>query len=443
MKLDELKGLLKEGGVVGAGGAGFPAYAKLSEKADTIILNCAECEPLLRLHRQVLEKNTFEILSALDYVAKSVGAENIIIGIKASYTAALEALRACKDSFPHIKVSEMKSFYPTGDEVILIYETTGRVVPPGGLPIAVGTIVYNVETMLNAYNVIKNKKPVTSKYVTITGEVANPITVEVPLGITVKELVDLAGGATTKEPAFINGGPMMGKLVSQYDVVTKTTNAIVVLPKNHHVINKKTANISIDMKRAMASCCQCRMCTDLCPRHLIGHPINPSEFMRSASSGDTQNTAALIDTMFCSQCGICEMYACGQGLSPRTLIGEYKARLRKEGIKPPQGVEPEPVPKARSYRRVPTYRLVTRLGLGKYDRPAPYTDISYNPHKVKVMLSQHIGAPAKLLVSEGESVRCGQVVANVPSDALGAFIHASIDGKVTNVNDKFIIIEAE
>jgi len=443
MKLDELKGCLKENGVVGAGGAGFPAYAKLSDKADTIILNCAECEPLLRLHRQVLERNTFEILSALDFVAKSVGAENIIIGIKASYTAALEALRAQKDSFPHIKVSEMKSFYPTGDEVILIYETTGRVVPPGGIPIAVGTIVYNVETMLNAYNAIKNKKPVTSKYVTITGEVANPITVQVPLGITVKELVDLAGGATTKDPAFINGGPMMGKLVSQFDVVTKTTNAIVVLPKNHHVINKKTANISIDMKRAMAACCQCRMCTDLCPRHLLGHPINPSEFMRSASSGNTQNTEALIDTMFCSQCGICEMYACGQGLSPRTLIGEYKAGLRKEGVKVPQNVEASPVPKARKYRRVPTYRLVTRLGLGKYDRPAPYEDIEYKPKKVKLMLNQHIGTPGTLLVSEGESVKAGQLVASVPADALGVNIHASIDGRVTNVTDKFIIIEAE
>ena len=443
MKLDELKSLLKENGVVGAGGAGFPSYAKLSDKADTVILNCAECEPLLRLHRQVLEKNTFEILSALDFVAKSVGAENIIIGIKSSYTAALEALRAQQDSFPHIKVSEIKSFYPTGDEVVLIYETTGRVVPPGGIPIAVGAIVYNVETMLNAYNAIKNKKPVITKHVTITGEVAKPITVQVPLGITIRELVELAGGATTKDPAFINGGPMMGSLVSQFDVVTKTTNAIVVLPKNHHVINKKTANISIDMKRAMAACCQCRMCTDLCPRHLLGHPINPSEFMRSASSGNTQNTVALINTMFCSQCGICEMYACGQGLSPRTLIGEYKARLRKEGIKIPQGVEADSIPESRNYRRVPTYRLVTRLGLGKYDRPAPFEDIEYKPKKVKIMLNQHIGAPAKLVVAEGESVKAGQLVANVAGEALGVNIHASIDGKVAHVTEKFIVIEAE
>lgn len=442
MSFSELKTLLKEGGVVGAGGAGFPSYAKLSDKADTIILNCAECEPLLRLHRQVLERNAYEILSALEFIAKSVGAENIIIGIKASYTAALEALHAQIGSFPNIKVSEMKSFYPTGDEVILIYETTGRVVPPGGLPIQVGVIVYNVETVFNMFGVINENKPVTTKYVTVTGEVANPITMQVPLGITVKELVDLAGGATTKEPAFINGGPMMGNLVSQYDVVTKTTNAIVVLPKNHHVINKKTSNISIDMKRAMGACCQCRMCTDLCPRHLLGHPINPSEFMRSASSGNTRNVEALVDTMFCSQCGICEMYACGQNLSPRTLIGEYKAGLRREGVKAPQ-VEAAPVPEARKYRRVPTYRLVTRLGLGKYDRPAPFEEVNYKPKKVKIMLNQHIGAPAKALVSNGDQVQAGQVIAKVEEEALGAFIHASIDGKVKSVTDKFVIIEAK
>ncbi len=443
MNLDALKVSLKESGVVGAGGAGFPSYAKLSEKADTIILNCAECEPLLRLHRQVLEINTYEILSALEFVADKVGAENIIIGIKASYTDALAALKAQIGDFPRIKISEMKSFYPTGDEVILIYETTGRVVPPGNIPLSVGVTVFNVETMLNIYNSYKNNKPVTSKYVTVTGEVANPITLKVPLGITVKELVSLAGGATVKDVAYINGGPMMGNLCSPYDVVTKTTNAIVVLPKTHHVINKKTANISIDLKRAMGACCQCRMCTDLCPRNLLGHPINPSEFMRSATSGNTKNVEMLIDTMFCSQCGICEMYACGQGLSPRTLIGEYKAGLRKEGVKVPQGVMADPVSKARNYRRVPTYRLVTRLGLGKYDRPAPYEDVEYAPQKVKIMLSQHIGAPAKVVVKEGDYVNPGDVLAKVSAESLGADIHSSIKGKITDIKEKYIIIRSE
>lgn len=442
MELSEIKSLLKKGGVVGAGGAGFPSYAKLDKKADTIVLNCAECEPLLRLHRQVLERNAFEILTALRTVGKAVGADNLVVGIKASYTAALEALDAQKDSFPDIKISKMQSFYPTGDEIVLIYETTGRVVKPGEIPISVGVTVYNVETMLGIYNVLKNNKPVTEKYVTVTGEVKNPITIKVPVGITLKELVEAAGGATVKEPAYINGGPMMGSLASPYDVVTKTTNAVLVLPRNHHVINKKTANISIDLKRAMGACCQCRMCTDLCPRHLLGHPINPSEFMRSASSGSVQDTAPLLDTMFCSQCGVCEMYACSQNLSPRTLIGAYKAGLRKEGVKPPKR-EPAPVPESRKYRRVPTYRLVTRLGLGKYDLPAPYEDIKIKADKVKIMLSQHIGAPAVPCVKEGDTVKKGQCIAAVSEENLGADIHSSINGKVDVINDKFIIIVRE
>ncbi|MDP4119102.1 MAG: SLBB domain-containing protein, partial [Bacillota bacterium] len=241
MELTELKNLVKEGGVVGAGGAGFPSYAKLDPKCNTIILNCAECEPLLKLHRQVLERHAYEILTALQIIAEAVGAENIIIGIKASYKAALEALYAELDSFPQVKISTLDSFYPIGDEIILIYETTGKVVDPGCLPSSVGVTVFNVETVFNMYNVIKNSVPVISKYVTITGEVARPITVKVPLGMTFKELVTMAGGETTQEPAYISGGPMMGNIVQPYDVVTKTTNAILVLPKNHQVIIKKTA----------------------------------------------------------------------------------------------------------------------------------------------------------------------------------------------------------
>ena len=127
----------------------------------------------------------------------------------------------------------------------------------------------------------------------------------------------------------------------------------------------------------------------------------------------------------------------------KPIIEAYKAGLRKGGVKVPQGVEAAPVPKSRNYRRVPTYRLVTRLGLGKYDRPAPYEDTEYKPKKVKLMLTQHIGAPGKLLVAEGDSVKAGQLISSVPDDALGAFVHASIDGKVTHVTEKFIIIEAE
>ncbi len=161
MELNELVEVMKKNGVAGAGGAGFPTYAKLDKRADTLILNCAECEPLLKLHRQVLEKYAYEIMSTLDLIAKAVGANQVYIGIKGSYTKAVEAVKSNLSSFKNMDISILPEIYPAGDEVILIYETTKRVVPPGSIPISVGVTVFNVETILNVYNAIHNQEPVT------------------------------------------------------------------------------------------------------------------------------------------------------------------------------------------------------------------------------------------------------------------------------------------
>ena len=196
MTIEKLAELLKYGGAVGAGGAGFPSYAKLNSNADTIILNCAECEPILRLHRQVLEKYAFEITDALEVIAAAVGAERVIIALKKSYTGALAAAEAAVEKHVNnennikFEIKCLPEVYPSGDEVVTIYETTGRVVPPGKIPISVGVTVFNVETALNIYNIIENNAPVTHKYVTIAGEVKNPVTVYAPLGISFKELID-------------------------------------------------------------------------------------------------------------------------------------------------------------------------------------------------------------------------------------------------------------
>ena len=284
MVLTELVEIMKKNGVAGAGGAGFPSYAKLDKRADTIILNCAECEPLLKLHRQVLEKYAFEICSTLNEIAEAVEADRIIIAVKAAYKGAVDAVKANLGQFPKISIGILPEVYPAGDEVVTIYETTGRVVAPGALPITVGVTVFNVETVYNVYKAIHNEEPVVSKYITIAGEVKNPVTLKAPLGITYGELIALAGGTTVSDYALIGGGPMTGRIVTENDVVTKTSNAVLVLPKNSFVIQKKTAKIKIDMHRAMAACCQCRMCTDLCSRHLLGHPIEPHLFMRSATA---------------------------------------------------------------------------------------------------------------------------------------------------------------
>ena len=178
MELNELKTLLRESGVVGAGGAGFPSYAKISDKADTIILNCAECEPLLKVHRQVLEEYPYEVLVAMDKIIKVTGAEKGIIAIKAHYKATIKALEAEIDSFPKISIHKLEAVYPAGDEIILIKEVTGKVVDPGRLPVSVGITVCNVESVYNIYRAMEGK-PVTKKYVTVAGEVQSAIIGEV------------------------------------------------------------------------------------------------------------------------------------------------------------------------------------------------------------------------------------------------------------------------
>ena len=269
IEINELIGVVKDSGVCGAGGAGFPSYGKIDARAKTIILNCAECEPLLRLHRQVLEKYPYEILSTLYQMALSIGCNQVLIGVKEAYKHTVEAIQAHLRSFPIISIGLLPEVYPAGDEVVMIHELTGKVVPPGSIPIQVGVAVFNVETVFNIYQALKAKKPVTHKFITISGEVAFPCTRYVPLGMTVEDVVALAGGVTVEHPAYLMGGPMTGNLCAEDDLITKTSNAIIVLPENHIVVQKKRKNTQISMKRAMASCCQCEMCTDLCPRNVL------------------------------------------------------------------------------------------------------------------------------------------------------------------------------
>lgn len=440
MEIKELSNILQQNGIVGAGGAGFPTYAKLDERAETIILNCAECEPLLRLHRQLLEKHAREIVETFHMIGQTVGAKDIIIGIKKAYKKTIEALNECIGDYEGVRLGLLDEVYPAGDEVVLIYEVTGKVVRPGGLPIESGVAVFNVETVYNVYRAMKHNTPVVDKLVSVVAEVNNPITVRVPIGCTIEEVVAMAGGVTTPNAVYFIGGPMMGNIGTGAQAVTKTTNAVLVLPENHLIIQKKKSKASIDLKRAAASCCQCTMCTDLCPRHLLGHPIEPHKFMQAATCKDMQKTEIFINTMFCCSCGLCELYSCMQGLSPRSLMAEYKVGLRANGIKPPQGVEAKAVGPEREYRKVPMECLMARLDLTKYDREAPLDDDVVDMKRVKIMLSQHIGAPASAVVKSGDKVEMGQVIAE-PGKGLSVAIHASISGTVTEVNDKYVIIE--
>ncbi len=442
MNLEQLKECLRQAGVVGAGGAGFPTYAKLSEKADTLILNCAECEPLLRLHRQVLTHYTYEILSTLNEISKLTGINNVIIGVKASYKSTVEALNNEIASFNNMTVCTLPEVYPAGDEVVLTYEATGRVVPAGQIPLSVGVTVLNVETVYNIWKAM-NGQPVTHKYVTVIGEVKTPVTVYAPIGTPLENLIKMAGGITIDDPAYIIGGPMMGPLGSTAQPVTKTTNAVIVLPKTLPLVQKKQTKTSIDVRRAMSACCQCSYCTMLCPRHLLGHPIDPSALMNAAAHSVTSDASPYLNAAFCSGCGLCEAFSCNQGLSPRALLGATKASLRKNGVKPPEHPDMRDVDDARNLRMIPLARLRARLGLDPYNKSAPITEETVKAKRLIIALSQHIGAPAEALVKKGDKVTSNQLIAAPKENALSVGIHSPLNGTVVDVTDKNIIISVE
>lgn len=438
MLINELKEIAREYGVVGAGGAGFPSYAKMTEKADTVILNCVECEPLLKLHRQLLAAHAEEIIQMLDEVRETFGAKEAVIGVKDTHINTIQIINEVIKDYPRIRVCAVRAAYPMGDEVILIYEATGRVIKPGGIPIDENVVVYNTETMYNLYRAVHMQIPVTNKLVSIVGEIDHPLTVRIPLGTTVKEAISLAGKVTTEHPAYVMGGPMMGKLGTENTVITKTTNAIIILPEDHKLVRRINKNLSIEKKRAASSCCQCRTCTEMCPRHALGHPIEPHRVMRALANHDTSDLSVYTNTAYCSSCGLCENYACPQGLSPRSVIAEFKNGLRAAGIRSENPQVKDVVPD-RELKKVPVKRLKAKLGLYSYDVPAPFIDTTPTTKYVKIQMSQHIGAPAVPFVKMGEQVKKGQKIANA-AEGLSVAIHCSIDGIVEKVNEKEVIV---
>lgn len=438
MLIDELKRIARENGIVGAGGAGFPSYAKMNDRADTVILNCVECEPLLTLHRQLLTAHVREIIGMLDEVRETLGAKEAVIGIKKEHARTIGVLEEAIKEYPKVRICAVRSAYPMGDEVILIYEATGRVIKPGGLPIDENVIVYNVETMFNMYNAVHEGRPVTSKLLSIVGAVEKPITIRVPLGMTVKDAVKHAGRIMTEHPVYVMGGPMMGHLGTENTVITKTTNAIIVLPENHRTVMRMRKNLDIERRRAASSCCQCRTCTEMCPRHALGHPIEPHRIMRAVANHDTTDLNVYINAAYCSSCGLCENYACPQGLSPRSVIAEFKAGLGKAGIKPERH-EPAEVAADRELRKAPVARLKARMGLSEYDVPAPLVEEEPKVSYVTLLLSQHIGTPALSCVEKGEQIKKGQQIA-AAAEGLSVAIHASIDGIVEKVSEREIVI---
>lgn len=431
---------IAEAGVVGMGGAGFPTWKKLQASVDTLLINAAECEPLLRKDNVVLQTRAAEVLEGSRLAAGLVGARTLKIGIKGKNKASLAAMRAVvasqKDE-PILEVVELGDFYPAGDEVTLVYELTGRVVPPAGIPLHVGCVVINNETALNLSEAAKGK-PVTHSYLTLAGEVREPQTVRVPLGVTFRELVEYAGGTKLKDWVILDGGPMMGRIVTDPDTpVVKTSSGVIVLPKDHPYVERELRSREAKFRIGKSVCDQCSLCTQMCPRYLLGHPLEPHQAMRQQFV--TEFPAHSRWGQVCCECGLCTLYACPEGLYPREACQDSKRSLAALGepYNGPRDVTPHPM---YANRKVPTKRLLMRIGLSRFEHDAPWKEFNGGLGELRILLKQHIGAAAVPCVKEGESVTAGQVLGRPPEGELGVPVHAPRTARVSRISQQEIVL---
>lgn len=433
---------IKAAGVIGAGGAGFPTHVKLDTKAEYILLNGAECEPLLKVDQQLMEKYSDDIIDGFEAARQHIEAKKGIIGIKGKHVEAIDRLKESISKKRLNDVLEIKiiaDIYPAGDEQVLVYELTGRIVPEAGLPLNVGCVVINSETVLNL-NYALNGKAVTEKYITVAGDIPKKITVKVKVGTPIIDVLKLSGLENFEGYSVIDGGPMMGPVMDSIDgYVTKKNKGFIILKSDHHLIKKKSVTIN-DVKRINKSACaQCRICTDMCPRFLLGHNIQPHKLMRSLNYqvGDIEGESM---AQLCCQCNLCELFSCPMGIYPKTTNTYFKEKLAKEKVRYIPNKETYEVKKSREYRLVSSKKLIARLGLRKYDEKAPLTDMTLTPELIGIALSQHVGAPVQPIVRVGDSVTEGQMIGKTPHNALGANIHSSFAGEVAEINEEVIVV---
>ncbi|EDW7729368.1 cobalamin reductase PduS [Salmonella enterica] len=434
---DEIRERVRAAGVVGAGGAGFPAHVKLQAQVEIFLVNAAECEPMLKVDQQLMWQQAARLVRGVQYAMTATGAREGVIALKEKYRRAIDALTPQLPA--GIRLHILPDVYPAGDEVLTIWMATGRRVAPAALPASVGVVVNNVQTVLNIARAVEQQFPVTRRTLTVNGAVARPLTVTVPVGMSLHEVLVLAGGATVDDPGFINGGPMMGGLITSLDnPVTKTTGGLLVLPKNHPLIQRRIQDERTVLSVARTVCEQCRLCTELCPRHLIGHELSPHLLVRAVNFHQAATPQLLLSALTCSECNVCESVACPVGISPMRINRMLKRELRAQNQRYEGPLNP--ADEMAKYRLVPVKRLIAKLGLSPWYQEAPLVEEEPSVKKVTLQLRQHIGASAVPTVAVGERVTRGQCVADVPPGALGTPIHASIDGIVSAISEQAITV---
>ncbi|MDK2967047.1 MULTISPECIES: electron transport complex subunit RsxC [Lacrimispora] len=294
---EEIRDIVKEAGIVGLGGAGFPTHVKLTPKdetkIDTIIVNAAECEPYLTSDYRMMLEEPESIVKGLNIILQLFDNAKGVIGIENNKPEAIRLITELVKDEPRITVCPLKTKYPQGGERSLIYAVTGRKINSSMLPADAGCIVDNVDTVISIYNAVAKSTPLIRRIITVTGDaIANPQNYNVRTGTNYSELLEASGGFKTEPEKVISGGPMMGQALFNMNIpVTKTSSALTCMSKDEVAMNAPTA------------CIRCGRCVNVCPSRVI-----PQMMMQAAVRSDI-DTFVKLDGMECCECGCCA-YAC-------------------------------------------------------------------------------------------------------------------------------------
>lgn len=313
---------VRKSGLVGLGGAGFPAHVKLNlpqeAKIDTLIINAAECEPYITVDYRECIENSNNIMLGVDVVSKYLNIDNVVIAVEDNKPMALQILKEIADSTANgkVKVMALKSKYPQGAEKMIIQSATGRKMPPGKLPSDVGCVVMNVASIAFVGRYVETGKPLVSRSMTVDGSaIKNPKNIRVPVGTMMDYIIDYCGGFSEEPEKIVCGGPMMGAALTDINYpVLKGNNALLAFKKGDLSIKKET------------DCIRCGRCAAACPLNLV--PTNIEKFTKIGDVAKLKHSGAMV----CMECGSCA-YSCPAGKPLVQHMRLAKAKIREEEAK--------------------------------------------------------------------------------------------------------------